>query len=202
MKVIEGFNGTVEFALVKLARPQIHVVWKDTNNIEGVEVKLKKDGETFDFGKTGADGVARLKSDAKALLPGDYEAELVFDKKIYDREKHPTALKVTEALDGVLKVALIKLARPKFKIVDNTTGKEVQGVGLKLTLSGASSPNYDLGESRPSGIVELADVPGILPGKYDIKPAADRFGPTLNSPADVTLDEGSTTTTEVITPGV
>src|SRR5205823_13497263 len=137
------------------------------------------------------------KSDAKALLPGDYEAELVFDKKIYDREKSPAALTVTEALDGVLKVALIKLARPKFKIVDNTTGKEVQGVGLKLTLSGAARPNYDLGESRPSGIVELADVPGILPGKYDIKPAADRFGPTLNSPADVTLDEGSTTTTEV-----
>lgn len=199
LKLKPGEDRTFPYPVSPLARPKIVVVEKKSRAaVKEVAVKLKKGGEEHDFGKTAVNtGLAELAVDKPGLRGAEYDVLLTVDEKVY--LKPAAAPKVTFA-DGSTEtktIELVKLARPKIRVVEDATGKEVEGVVVSLTANKDHKKN-DLDATRNSGFTDIAaDKAGLPPDTYAVAVAADSYKPVLVTPANVTFDEGDEKT-EVI----
>lgn len=211
--------GVATIFVTKLARPKIEVGWGAllANKVEGVKIRLSKDGENFDTAPTAkTTGIFAFPPGSKGLKPGDYTVSLTDakDRLLYtiDPTSATVTLKEGQTDSATIQILLKKLARPKIQITNTLTNNGISGVALKLvTVRPAPQPPRDgeppppplppapeflFGDSLPSGIAELPSFAAGLPvGSYDVVLTNDRYRATRVSPTDaITLTEGSTAT--------
>jgi hypothetical protein len=189
-----GDDLTFLYEVRPLARPKVEVVEKKSGKkVEKVKVKLTKDAE-HDLGETTGVGIAELSGGNPGLRGGEYQTGLTFDQNVYMLEGAAPTFTFADGSTDALTVELVKLARPKIRVVEKNTGKEVEGIVVSLTAT-KDGKKTDLDKTRNSGTTEIAQgKPGLAPDKYTIAVAADTYKPVLDSPADVTFVEDDTQT--------
>lgn len=188
-----GELGYVYFKLSRKAKVTVQIVKKGDakKHFNDVELTLAyKDGAKDTLQKkTAGEGEAAF----EARSAGQYELTVVLseeDKKRYAPPEAPLAFTLAPAEDKVVVCELTPLVAPRFKVIEQGTQREIEGITVKLTAK-KDNTERDLDKSRPSGTTEVTkDQPGLLPGDYAIAVSAAGYMPVLKSTDTLTLAEG------------
>jgi hypothetical protein len=190
------FGGEIKytcFVLPRKARLTAQVVKKGdaTKLLNDAEVTLEYQEGAKDTlqKKTAGEGKAAF----EARSAGQYTLTAVLsdeDKKRYVPPEAPLAFALAPGEDKTVVFEVIPLATPRFKVVEQGTRREIQGLTVKLTAK-KDSKEHTLDKTRPSGITEFTkDQLGLVPGDYAIAISADDYKAVLKSADTLTLTEG------------
>lgn len=195
MSAVEGAK-----LLCHLAKPSLEVVWGGEQRrirLGGIAVDLINATnvlESYSYPESNTNGPTAWSGDV-GLHPGRYSVVIAgVDPNSYEQATAHVDLQA--AYTGVVTVLLVKLARPRVKVV-SATGEAVAGVAVKLVPASPKAARVErsLGETRLSGIAELAETDaGIAPGLYEVIITDERFRSRLQTPVTVELVQGSTET--------
>jgi hypothetical protein len=163
----QGFEGTHTIEMFKVAKPAIQVeCGTEMKEFSGRLIKEDAPETNFDFNPA---GILSLLENMTGIIPGKYRVQLDYDPKLYLLEDKNKSIQIENGFEGVKKIALTLLARPKIRVVWGSAKTATDEVGVDLT---KGDKTYSL--VRNGEFLELKDTEdGVLPGEYTAVFTAD-----------------------------